>query len=438
MLRSLFLIIFVLLAVFSCRSEFDVSQLSEEEVLQRARQIHEKVLVLDTHVDINTANFTDEKNYLQDLKTQVTLPKMLAGGLDAAFLIVYTGQQELTKAGYDKAYKKAMAKFEAIHRLTGKIAPDKIGLATTSEQVRAIAKTGKKVALIGVENGYPLGTDVNNVKKFYDLGARYISLSHNGHSQLCDSNTGEKDSVWLHNGLSELGKKMLVEMNKYGIMIDVSHVSKKAMQDMVALTKAPIIASHSSARALCNHSRNLDDEQLQWLKANGGVAQTVAFDVYVDTEKGKAFRAARKAQYDSLAATIGFKLVPWKERKSWSQQEKNVYASKLNQVKELAKPFKHLLDKKAAPVTVADFVDHIDYMVEKIGIEHVGISSDFDGGGGVEGWQDASETLNVTIELVRRGYSEEQIALLWGGNLLRVLDANQKVAMEIQNQENKM
>ncbi len=258
---------------------------TEDQLIVKAKKIHNNVITLDTHCDINIKNFTDSINYTQNLSSQITLPKMTKGGLDVAWFIVYTGQDSLTTIGYEKAYEVAMSKFEAIHKLTKEIAPDQIELALTSDDVRRIHKDGKKVAMIGVENGYPIGTDIKNVKKFYDLGARYMSLSHNGHSQLCDSNTGEADGIWLHNGVSELGKEVIVEMNKEGIMIDVSHPSKESMRQIIELSKAPIIASHSSARALCNHSRNLDDEQLQWLKENGGVVQTVAFTSYLNTEK---------------------------------------------------------------------------------------------------------------------------------------------------------
>lgn len=383
MKKILFLI--VLLALSSCnmnkKTEITDTQTdsistnkTEKDTLDfvtKAKQIHERVITVDTHVDINVANFTKEKNYTQRLETQVNLPKMEEGGLDVAWFIVYTGQKELNTAGYKKAYANAMAKFEAIHRLTEEIAPDKIELALTSDDVRRISSAGKKVAMIGVENGYPIGTDITNVKKFYDLGARYMSLAHNGHSQLADSNTGEKDNVWLHNGLSELGKEVIAEMNKYGMMIDLSHPSIEANKQAIELSKAPVIASHSSARAVCDHSRNLTDELLKMIKEKNGVVQTVAF-------------------------------------KSYTKKENSETAN------------------------VSDFVDHIDYMVDLIGIDHVGIASDFDGGGGLIDWSDASETFSVTLELVKRGYTEEQITKLWGGNLLRVLDDVQKVANEIQ------
>jgi len=325
-----------------------------------------------------------------------------------------------------------MLLFNAIHKLTKEIAPDQIELALTSDQVRQIHKKGKKIAMIGIENGYPMGTDISNIKKFYDLGARYMSLSHNGHSQLCDSNTGEADGVWLHNGLSDLGKLVIAEMNKYGIMIDVSHPSKESMRQMIELTKAPIIASHSSARALCDHSRNLDDEQLQWLKNNGGVVQTVAFKSYLNTKKFEKRYAEEVKIGRQIADSMGIKWLERKEISKLSSDEKRKYYDFLGKMKPIAQKKIKKMTGLPPAVDVADFVNHIDYMVDKIGIDHVGISSDFDGGGGIEGWSDASQTFNVTLELTKRGYTEEQIEKLWSGNLLRVLDQVQEVAKQLQ------
>ena len=434
--QILFFLIFI---IISCKnvSEKKVETPTPEpkpkiDSLTMAKEIHKKVLTVDTHIDINTKNFTNSLNYTQELDNQVNLPKMKDGGLDVAWFIVYTGQGELTPEGYANAYKQAISKFDAIHKLTEEFAPNEIELAVTSKEARNINKKGKKVAMIGVENGYPIGTDVSRVKEFYDLGARYMSLSHNGHSQLCDSNTGEENNVWLHNGVSELGKEVIAEMNKWGMMIDISHPSKEAMRDMIELSKAPIIASHSSARGLCNHSRNLDDEQLQWLKQNGGVVQTVAFGAYLDTEKNNNYKKATNAILNEVAASQDFEIIPWSAYRKLEKEAKSTYYAKYLKVTELAKPKIDSISKTLNPVNVSDFVDHIDYLVEKIGIEHVGISSDFDGGGGIDGWNDASETLNVTIELVKRGYTEEQIELLWGGNLFRVLDEVQEVAKKIQ------
>ena len=345
--------------------------------LEKAKTIHDNIITLDTHCDINVKNFTDSINYSQNLNTQCNIPKMDSGGLDVAWFVVYTGQGDLTDKGYEIAYNNAISKFEAIHNLVNSYAPERIGLALTSADVKKIHSSGKKVAMIGIENGYPIGMDIKNVEKFYNMGARYMSLAHNGHSQLSDSNTGETDDVYLHNGLSELGVEVIKEMNRLGIMIDISHPSKEAIRQMISLSKAPVIASHSSARTLCDHSRNLDDDQLGWIKENGGVVQTVAFKSYLNSEKSKA-----------------------------------------NSVEK---------------VDVSDFVDHIDYLVNSMGINHVGISSDFDGGGGVEGWSDASETFNVTLELVKRDYTELEIEKLWSGNLLRVLDEVSLISNQLQS-----
>lgn len=420
------LVVFIsILTLVACKEQ---KKEMAESVLEKAQRIHEKVITIDTHNDINVGNFTDSINYTQNLDTQVNLPKMTEGGLDVSWLIVYTGQDSLNPEGYEKAAKNAMDKFKAIHRLCEDIAPEKIELALTSDDVRRISKSGKKVAMIGVENAYPIGEDLSNFEKYHNLGARYISLSHNGHSQFCDSNTGEKDSIWLHNGLSELGKKAVVEMNRLGIMIDISHPSKSSMEQMVALSKAPIIASHSSARALCDHSRNLDDEQLLLLKKNGGVVQTVAFSSYLNTDKHEARAAYMKGLYLKIADSMD---IDWYERSQFPELSDAQRAAFMANYPKVLKQAKiEASNDKNAPeaVNVSDFVNHIDYMVNLIGIDHVGISSDFDGGGGIEGWDDASETFNVTLELVKRGYSEEEIEKLWGGNLLRVLDEVQAVS----------
>lgn len=416
--------------IVGCNSEQKVSP----EILAKAQQIHDDVITLDTHVDINPANFTAEKNYTMNLDTQVDLPKLEAGGLDAIFLIVFTRQAGLNQEGFDAAYQNALSRFDAIHRLTEEIAPDRIEMALTSNDVRRIHASGKKVALIGVENAYPLGMEISRVKEFHDRGARYMSLSHNGHSQLSDSNTGERDDTWLHNGVSDFGKEVITEMNKWGIMIDLSHPSKVANMQTMALSKAPVIASHSSARTLDpTVSRNLDDEELMALKRNGGVVQTVAFRSYVNSEKHAAFREATSKIEEEVAAEMEFEIVSRDSTRSMSPELRSEYFAEYRKVLDAAKPRVEKEVSLTAPsVNVEDFADHIDYLVELIGIEHVGISSDFDGGGGVEGWMDASETLNITIELVKRGYTGEQIEMIWSGNLLRVLDEVQQIAAQIQ------
>jgi len=412
-------------------------QASDSALVAKARAIHDRVIALDTHVDIDPHNFTtDHPNYTDRLTTQVNLPKMLDGGLDAVFFSIFVAQGPLTPEGYQRAYDADMEKFAAVHRLAEQLAPDKIEIAYRADDVARIAAKGKKVALMGVENAYGIGTAITNIKKFYDQGARYMSLAHNGHSQMSDSNTGERDGVWLYHGLSPLGKQAVAELNRVGIMIDISHPSKESMMQTLALTKAPIIASHSAVRALCDVSRNLDDEQLLALKKNGGVVQMVAFSSYVkqspppSPERQQALAAVRTEFGLPPAAGAGggggggrgagLQSLPAEKRAEYQRRVAQV-------------------DSQFPPpprATVKDFVDHIDYAVKLIGVDHVGISSDFDGGGGVDGWSQASETFNVTLELVRRGYTEEQISKMWSGNLLRVMRDVEKVAAGLQRQAN--
>jgi membrane dipeptidase len=417
----------------SCASGgVSVEDMSAADLIEYAQGIHERAITLDTHCDFRVSNFTAERNYTQDLSSQVTLPKMEAGGLDVAWFIVYTGQGELDTAGYAEAYENALEKFDAIHRLCAEIAPNRIELALDSDDVRRIAASGKKVAMIGIENAYPVGLDLSNIRKFHRLGGRYMSLSHNGHSQFCDSNTGERDDVWLYGGLSELGKAAVLEMNKWGIMVDLSHPAKTSNMQMMELSRAPVIASHSAARSVNDVSRNLDDEQLLAVKRTNGVVQAVAFRSYVDADKNTANREAVRALRTRVAEELGIELLDRRGIRALSEADRAAYDEHMATVEAAMEEDLPAVVAQAPPVDVSDFVDHIDYLVDLIGLAHVGISSDFDGGGGVEGWNDASQTFNVTLELVRRGYDEKEIGLLWSGNLLRVLDDVQQVALEIQ------
>jgi len=412
------------------------SSAAEETLVKKARAIHEKVITLDTHIDFSPGDLVGERNYTQRLETQFNLPNMIDGGLDALFFSIYVGQTREAQnpdafkpAGYERAYKLAVEKFDAVLRFTREIAPDKIELALNAADVRRINAQGKKVALMGVENGYTIGEDIARVKEFYDRGARYLSLTHNGHNQLADSQTGERDG-WKWNGLSPLGKQVVGELNRLGIMVDVSHASKQSMMQMAALSRAPIIASHSAPRALCDVSRNMDDEQLLALKRTGGVIQVFAYSSSIKTtrpdspERAAALAAARKEHNLPEPTGPGQRARFQAALTQLSADQRAEYEKQLAEIDQ-----QHPGDP---PANLKDFVDHIDYAVRLIGIDHVGIASDFDGGGGVIGWNDASETFNVTLELVRRGYTEQQIEKLWGGNLLRVMDAVQRIAGELQ------
>ncbi|HVO97868.1 MAG TPA: membrane dipeptidase [Bryobacteraceae bacterium] len=437
------------------------AQSNDAALMAKARGIHDRVLKLDTHNDIEPANFTADCNYTMRLTTQVNIPKMVEGGMDVSFMIVYVGQGPLTPEGYDNAYRQAVAKFDAVHRLTEKIAPDSIGLALSPADVLALHKKHMRIAVIGVENGYPIGTDIKKVQEFYDRGGRYMSLAHNGNSQLADSNTGEAQGYLYNNGLSPLGREVIAEMNRLGMMVDLSHPSKGANMEAMRLSKAPVIASHSGVRALADVSRNMDDEQLLALKKNGGVIQVVGFASYVKTDSKERVDALAKLR-DEFGLTQGggrggrggggrgrgadsARVCPVEDPSAPPPQARGGGRGRGNPALEALPAEKRAeYDKRLAEIdakfppagraNVKDFVNHIDYAVKLIGIDHVGISSDFDGGGGIDGWNSAAEAFNVTLELVRRGYTEEQIGKLWSGNLLRVWGEVEKVSQELRRQ----
>lgn len=432
------------------------AQSNDASLIAKAKKIHDHVIKLDTHNDIDASNFTPDCNYTMRLTTQVNLPKMIEGDMDVSFMIVYVGQGPLTKEGYDSAYAQAVEKFDAVHRLTEKIAPDKIGLALTPADVIALHKQNKRIAVIAVENGYPVGTDIKRVQEFYERGARYMSLAHNGNSQLADSNTGEVQGYLYNNGLSPLGREVIAEMNRVGMMVDLSHPAKGANLEAIRLSKAPVIASHSGVRALADVSRNMDDEQLLALKKNGGVIQIVGFASYVKAESKERTEALTKLREEMFGSMMGARggrratggeggAAPSRacplETESTSAAParrgggRGAFLAMLPADKR-AEYEKRMaeIDAKFPPApraNVQDMVNHIDYAVKLIGIDHVGISSDFDGGGGIDGWNSASEAFNVTLELVKRGYTEEQIGKLWSGNLLRVWGEVEKVSKKL-------
>ena len=394
-------------------------------VLARARAIHSSALTLDTHKDISASLASTEipedpaalRRFLVRNdprvwgRNQVDFPKMRSGGLDVAFFIVYVGQGDLTPEAFARARAAADAKFDAIERMAERF-PEHIGLARSAADVERFAAEGKLVACIGIENGYAMGEDLSAIETFHRRGARYMSLTHNKHSQLGDSNTPADEP--LHGGLSDLGRRAIEEMNRVGIMVDISHASEKTSLEAIAHSKAPVIASHSGVDAVRLHGRNLSDAELDALKANGGVVQCVAFASYVKDDGDRRGFIRRTREELGLPPQQG-------SRPASSDPEVRALNREL---RDRVRAF----DEARERANVRDFVDHIDHAVRRIGVDHVAISSDFDGGGGVEGWSDASQTFNVTLELVRRGYSEDQIRKIWSGNTLRVWRAVEEVA----------
>jgi membrane dipeptidase len=387
------------------------SDASDAPAARDADALHARLITIDTHDDIPLEFATPEVDPL-NADRQVTIEKMEAGGLDVGFFIVYVGQGERTPEGYAQAESEAMQKFEAIHRMTDELYPERIELARSADDVERIVGQGKLAAAIGVENGYPIGTDLSRLERFHALGARYMTLSHNGDNDIADSAQPDEELGDDPNddGLTEFGEQVVAEMNRLGMMVDVSHISRASMMEAVRLSRAPVIASHSSTRALADHPRNMDDEQLRAMRDHDGVVQIVALGDFVKVQP---------PEHDSAVAAVREEMGirGFADFRDMSAERLAEYRTRMA-----------ALDERWPPATVADFVDHIDHAVEVAGIDHVGISSDFDGGGGVVGWNEASETANVTRELVRRGYADEDIAKLWGGNLLRVWREVERVA----------
>lgn len=382
---------------------------SDEQIIARAKAIHEAAIALDSHVDI-----ADEQYATADLDPGVDNPalrcdlvKMAKGGVDGVFLAVYVRQApELNAQTYAEAQRMADGKFEAIERLTQSMYPDRCALAMCPDEAERIVATGKKAIMIGIENGFPIAEDLDLLRQYYDRGARYVTLCHTEHNQICDSSSAPNP---VHNGLSPFGKRVVQRMNELGMMCDASHISEKAFFDLLEVTRAPVLVSHSGCSAVHPHDRNLTDEQLRALRDNGGVIQIVALDAYLRPETPERKEAVRRLR-DELGVPS------YAERQKWSTERRAAMRPRL---KEYYRRYEELAE--TVPIaTVQDYVDHIDHAVRVAGIDHVGIGTDFDGGGAVSGFANHAEALNVTVELVRRGYCDEDIRKIWGGNLLRL------------------
>jgi membrane dipeptidase len=387
----------------------------DTQLLAKAKAIHERAITLDSHVDISGTNYaTPEVDPgIDNPRLKCDLSKMERGGMKGVFLAVFVGQTpNLNPDGYKRAYDQAIAKFDALARLTQTMYPDRCAFARTPDEVERIARSGKRVIMTGIENGYPLGEDLGLVQKFYDLGARYITLAHSGNNQICDSSSASQP---LNNGLSEFGRRVVAEMNRVGIMVDVSHISAKSFWDVISVSKAPIIASHSGCTAITKVGRNLDDDQLKALSKNGGVIQIVSLSSYLKEDPPERRQAIQKLREELGVPRQG------QPPQAFTDELRARYDERMKEI-----------DTLYPRATLADMINHLDHAVKVAGIDHVGIGTDFDGGGGVSGFNDHSEALNVTVELVRRGYTEEQIRKIWGGNLLRVWRDVIRVAARLQ------
>ena len=393
---SLFISVLIL---YACSS-------GEEQLAKKADKIHQKYLTVDTHCDtpIDIMNSAFDLGVSHDIGC-VDFPRMNEGGLNAEFFAVFIGQGPRNDSAYSQVHEQTLKIFSAILGNVEKNS-NMASVALSPEQAYKLKKEKKIAAFIGVENGYPIGKDISRVRQYYDLGARYITLCHSANNDICDSSTDPNGPE--HNGLSAFGKEVVKEMNRLGMMIDVSHISDKAFQDVIETSAAPIIASHSSSRALCSSPRNLTDDMLLALKSNGGVIQICILSSYIKTpEPNPELDAKMKELRDKYG---DFKVLSDEQRKSYRNERWEIQ----NKYRKLA--------------TVADVVDHIDHVVQVIGIDHVGIGTDFDGGGGVDGCRSVAEMKNITVELLRRGYSSTDIGKIWGGNIMRVFREVEKKA----------
>lgn len=403
---------------YGCQENIESKKTSEEtesQLIDRALNIHRNVLTLDTHADtplrmIEPGFDLSVRHDPNETGSKVDYPRMKAGDLDAIFFAAFVAQDIRNDDGNERAKALCLQMIDSV-LVSVQRNSDAVGLALNPQDAYTLEKEGKRAIYIGIENGYPIGDDLSNVEEYYNKGVRYITLVHSSNNDLADSATDPNGPE--HGGISDFGAQVIGEMNRLGIMVDVSHGNDSVFYDAIKMSKAPIIASHSNARAVTSHKRNMTDEMLKLMSKNGGVVQlTMLADYLREAPENKA----RDSAFAALRSNM-----------------KGMDKMSADQRRSLRKKFQELDEKyPKPPATVKHVVDHIDHIVKIAGIDHVGIGCDFDGGGGIQGVFDASEVMNITIELVRRGYTEEEIAKIWGGNLIRVFKKAQEVSVKLQ------
>jgi len=386
------------------------SEKNMSKLEKKARRIHAKCLTVDTHCDTPMLMIKPGFNIREEHKapkSRVDLPRMKKGGLDAMFFAVFTGQKPRTEENYRKTYLLANQMLDSIHSMVRQNT-DLATLALKADDLERIEKTGKRAVYIGMENGFPLAKDITRVEEFYKKGVRYITLCHSFHNDICDSSSDAAPAE--HNGVSDFGKQVISEMNRLGMMIDISHASDKSFFDAVELSKAPVIASHSSVRSVAKHDRNMSDEMIKKLAQKGGVIQICLLDVYIKEPDTTSVKFKTEKRLHKIYRTT---------YNTMSETEKAVFEKEWDDVQ---------ASYASELPTVKDLVDHIDYVKNLVGVDYVGIGSDFDGGGGLRDCADVSQFPNITLELLKRGYTETEIRKIWGGNLLRVFREVEKIA----------
>lgn len=376
--------------------------------------LHDRLFTLDSHVDIGAGYGTASLDPGTLNNAQVNIPAMRIGGLDGAFFIVYTRQLEPIEANHAEAVEAAEEKYRGIQRMLRANAAD-IGLAKTPDEAEALTASGKLVAMIGIENAQPLGHTAAEVRsrvaQWADRGARYVSLTHFGHNQFGgSSNPSAARNEGPDQGLTTLGRVLVEALNDHGLMVDISHVGSRTAAEVITFSRAPVIASHSTVKAVHDNPRGLSDSQLRAIAAKGGVAQITAYRGYlapISPELTSAMRVLRARlglrSGADFAAALPDTLAEYRRERA-------------------------RLRERYGDVTLEQFLDHVDHAVRVAGIDHVGLTGDFDGGGGVAGWDGAADSPNVTAALLARGYTVDDLEKIWGGNILRVMRSVQAAA----------
>ena len=382
----------------------------------KAKAIHERLIVLDTHLDTPAhlvwRDWTIvDRHRVEDDGSQIDLPRMIAGGLDGGFFAVYTPQGPVTPEGDIAARDAGLLRALAIREMVARY-PDRFELALKADDAAAIAARGKRIVFMSIENGYPLESDLTLMSTFYKLGVRLMGPVHFLNNRLGDSSTDPSGKKW--GGLSDLGKQFVAEANRLGVVVDASHASDDVLDQVIQLSKTPVLLSHSGCKAVFNHPRNVDDDRLRALAASGGVIQVSAYSDYMVPMTKTPERDAALAEYQKANRALANPTLA--ERKSLAAQRRDI-------------------DKRFATprATFEDFMAHLLHALKVAGVDHVGIGIDFDGGGGVTGLNDATDYPRITERLLKEGYTEADLQKIWSGNVLRVLRAAEDGAKSAQS-----
>jgi len=396
--------------VFLLASSRLIAPANGDAISERAHKLHFSSIVLDTHDDTTQRFFSKDFDIAKrNADGSIDIPRMREGGMNAIFFSIWIDGRTLGPP----AIQKALDQIDAVHENVRRNSKD-MAFCRTADEVRHAHAQGKIAALIGVEGGHMIGNDVRMVRIFGDLGVRYMTLSHFYNDEWADSSTDKP----AHNGLTDYGKEIVREMNRQGIMVDISHVSDKTFYDALETSKAPLIASHSSCRVLCNHVRDMSDEMIKALAAKGGVIQINYEMSFID----QAYKDASDKLSGGVVAIID-------QLKKECGDDEACIGKRMTEMQKQA-----VAEGKLPHVSWERIIDHIDHAVKLVGADHVGLGSDFDGASMPEGMEDASQLPKITEALMRKGYSDDDIRKILGGNLLRVMEQNEKVSRELQAQ----